>query len=77
MSVNQNPDYKMRIITGYQPTEEEMDEALSEAAAIHMALDECDENDEVERAELESAYREAIKRVRLNLYRLGKDPSDG
>jgi hypothetical protein len=77
MSVNQNPNYKMRIIVGYQPTEEEMDEALSEAAAIHMALDDCDENDEVEMAELEAAYRAAIKIVRLNMYRLGKDPSNG
>jgi hypothetical protein len=74
MSVNQNPNYKMIIITGEQPTQEEMEEAFSEAAAIHMALDDCDKDDEIELAELEAAYREAIKRVRLNLYRLGRDP---
>ncbi len=75
MTANQNPHYKMRIVTGPQPSEEEMDELFGEAAALQMAIDECDD-DSLELEELQAAYRAVIRRVRLNLYRLGKDPTE-
>jgi hypothetical protein len=39
-------------------------------------MDETTEDDERELAELESALHDVVSRIRLNLYRLGRDPTE-
>ena len=68
-------EHKMRVMTGPQPSDEEMEELFAEAAALEMALDEV-EDDEREEAELGRAYKEVMSKIRLNFYRSGLNPVD-
>lgn len=70
-----DPRRKMRLIQADPPSVDEIEEAFSEAAATSQALDE-EDLDELEREELQHAHRKAVGRVRLNLYRLGRDPEE-
>lgn len=75
MNPNQDSQYKMKIISGPMPTDEEMEDLFAEAASLQMALEEADDDD-IEIHELEAAYHSVIKKIRLNYLRMGRQPMD-
>lgn len=78
MASSFDDNYKMRLITGPVPSEEEMEELFAEATALQMAMDEIVDDDAIELEELNAAYKEVVKKIRLNFYRAGKpQPMEG